>query len=121
MFEAMGSMGALPLLKNGRSRSINWENRTGDKGKACMAASGLGASRKGSPCIRSLKSGERVTLGEIDGAGVIQHIWMTVTDQTSAGRFVLCDLVLRMYWDGENTPSVECPLGDFFLNGFGRG
>lgn len=121
MFEAMGSMGALPLLKNGRSRSINWENRTGDKGKACMAASGLGASRKGSPCIRSLKPGERVTLGEIDGAGVIQHIWMTVTDQTSAGRFVLCDLVLRMYWDGENTPSVECPLGDFFLNGFGRG
>lgn len=121
MLESIGSLGTLPLLKRGRSCSINWENKTGEKGSACMAASVLGASRKGSPCIRLLQPGETVTLGEIDGAGVIQHIWMTVADQTAAGRFVLRDLVLRMYWDGEENPSVECPLGDFFLNGFARG
>ena len=121
MFEQMGFLGALPLLKSGQSRSINWENRTGEKSKACIEASGLGPSRKGSPCIRAIRSGETVVLGEIDGPGVIQHIWMTVTDQTPSGRFVLRDLVLRMYWDYEATPSIECPLGDFFLNGFARG
>ena len=29
-------------------------------------------------------------------------------------------LVLRMYWDGEPTPSVEVPVGDFFGVGFGE-
>jgi hypothetical protein len=42
-----------------------------------------------------------------------------VADQTDAGHFVLRDLVLRMYWDGEERASVEVPLGDFFCNGFG--
>ena len=111
-------MGSLPLLKSGRSVSVNWENRTGAKGAACQASSALGKSRKGSPCIPSIAAGETVTL---TGSGAIQHIWCTVTDATPKGRFVLRDLVLRMYWDGEETPSVECPLGDFFLNGFARG
>ena len=58
----------------------------------------------------------------MEGPGVIEHIWITVTDKTSdADRFVLRDLVLRMYWDGEETPSVEAPLGDFFCCGFGQG
>ena len=48
-----------------------------------MAASDLGPSRKGSPCIPGLEPGETVTLAEIDGPGVIQHIWITVTDRTS--------------------------------------
>ena len=56
----------------------------------------------------------------MDGPGVIQHIWITVTDRTSdRNRYILRDLVLRMYWDGEETPSVESPLGDFFCCGFG--
>ena len=80
-----------------------------------MAASDLGPSRKGSPCIPCLEPGETVTLAEMDGPGVIQHIWITVTDRTSdRNRYILRDLVLRMYWDGEETPSVESPLGDFF-------
>ena len=114
-------MGSLPLLKSGRSVSVNWENRTGAKGAACQASSALGKSRKGSPCIPSIAAGETVTLAELTGSGALQHIWCTVTDATPKGRFVLRDLVLRMYWDGEETPSVECPLGDFFLNGFARG
>ena len=75
---------------------------------------------KGSPCIPEIKSGETVTLAEMDGPGTINHIWITVTDRTSErNRYVLRDLVLRMYWDGEEEPSVESPLGDFFCCGFG--
>ena len=111
----------LPLLKTGRSCSINWENRTGKKGAACQTASQLGKSRKGSPCVPAILPGETVVLADIQDCGEIQHIWCTVTDTTNAGRFVLRDLILRMYWDGETEPSVESPLGDFFLNGFGRG
>ena len=105
-------------LQEGRSRAINQENPTGEKGRGGMAASALGPSRKGSPCIPLLRANETATLADIHGAGVIRHIWITVTDKTPAGRFVLRDLVLRMYWDGEEAPSVEAPLGDFFLNGF---
>ena len=67
-----------------------------------------------------MKAGETVTLAETEGPGVIQHIWMTVTDRVSdKNRYVLRDLVLRFYWDGETSPSVESPLGDFFCCGFG--
>lgn len=31
-----GSLSGLPLLKKGKSRTINWENRTGEKGKGGM-------------------------------------------------------------------------------------
>lgn len=107
-------------LKNGQSCSINWENRNGEKGKGGMASGDLGPSRKGSPCIPKIEAGETLTLGEIQGEGMIQHIWITVTDRTSErNRYVLRDLVLRMYWDDEEFPSVECPLGDFFCCGFG--
>ncbi len=114
-------LGGMPMLRSGRSCSINWENRTGEKGAGAKAASALGPKRKGSPCIGAIAPGETVVLADIAGSGAIQHIWCTVTDRTEKGRFVLRDLILRMYWDGEEAPSVECPLGDFFLNGFARG
>ena len=116
----MFEMSRLPVLRTGKSRSINWENRTGEKGAGGMAASGLGPSRKGSPCVPQIRAGETVTLAEIEGPGMIQHIWVTVTDRTSdRNRYVLRDLVLRIYWDDESEPSVESPLGDFFCCGFG--
>lgn len=111
----------LSLLRPGVSRSINGENRTGEKSGACKVEGVLGPGRKGSPSISSISSGETVTLADIEGCGIIQHIWITARDVTTAGRFVLRDLILRMYWDNETEPSVECPLGDFFLCGFGRG
>jgi len=49
---------------------------------------------------------------DINGPGVIQHIWMTTDAEWYR------DLILRMYWDGEPSPSVEAPLGDFFCNGW---
>ncbi|MDD7740415.1 MAG: glycoside hydrolase family 172 protein [Fusicatenibacter sp.] len=108
------------LLRDGQSRAINWENRNGEKGKGGMAESPLGSSRKGSPCIPKIAPGETVQLALIEGPGIIQHIWITVTDRTSSrNRYLLRDLVLRMYWDDEQEPSVESPLGDFFCCGFG--
>ena len=108
------------LLRNGKSRSINWENRNGEKGRGGMAASDLGQGRKGSPCVPVIEAGETVTLAEMEGPGLIQHIWVTVTDRVSdRNRYILRDLVLRIYWDGEEKPSVESPLGDFFCCGFG--
>ena len=100
-----------------RSHSINAENPTGAVGSAAHAASHLGPGRKGAAWL-PLPAGETLTLADIQGPGVIRHIWMTVTDRTPAGPFVLRDLILRAYWDGSDHPSVEVPLGDFFCNGF---
>ncbi len=111
----------LYMKRNGKSRAINAENPSGEKGKGGMTASELGASRKGSPCLKDIKTGETVILAEMDGPGIINHIWITVDNKTSESEcFVLRDLVLRIYWDDEEMPSVESPLGDFFCCGFGR-
>ena len=116
-----GGLGGIALAKHGRSRAINAENPHGEKGKVGMAASHLGPSRKGSPCLNDIEPGETVTLAEMEGPGEINHIWITVDNKTTdADCFVLRDLVIRMYWDDEEYPSVESPLGDFFCCGFGR-
>ena len=109
---------SLTLASTGRTRCVNAENPTGGKGTAATAASALGPSRKGSPCIQTVKAGQSVTLMDVDGPGVIRHMWMTVTDKTSpTGPNVLRNLILECYWDGEETPSVQCPIGDFFCCG----
>lgn len=111
----------LPYGKFGRSRAVNAENPTGEKGKGGMAASELGSGRKGSPCLRDIRPGSVTTLADIRGCGVINHIWITVDSRTSdRACFVLRNLVLRMTWDDAEHPAVEVPLGDFFCCGFGQ-
>jgi hypothetical protein len=102
-----------------QSRSINAENPTGKKNSGGQSSSKLGPSRKGKPCL-DLPQGKDTVLADISGPGIINHIWITVQDVTDSGEYVLRDLILRMYWDGEETPSVEVPLGDFFCCGFAR-
>ena len=64
----------------------------------------------------TVKAGETVVLADLTGPGAITHIWNTVASQDPfSGR----SLVLRIYWDGNDTPSVEAPLGDFFGVGHG--
>ena len=106
------------ILNGGQSRSITGENKEGKKGAGGQATGDLGKGRKGSPCT-SLPMGKTTVLADIEGSGIIQHIFFTVTNKTEKGCFVLRDLVLRVYWDGEEKPSVECPVGDFFCCGFG--
>lgn len=60
--------------------------------------------------------GETRTIAEIEGEGVIAHFWCTLSSREPMH---LRKIVLRMYWDGEETPSVEVPLGDFFAQGHG--
>jgi hypothetical protein len=62
--------------------------------------------------------GARVELGRIAGAGCVKHVWVT-TMAFPPEEHELCSLVLRCWWDGEASPSVEVPLGDFFGIGFG--
>jgi hypothetical protein len=67
--------------------------------------------------FRRLDPGKTLVLLDAGGPGEVEHIWMTIADHE---RFHLKDLVLRMYWDGEKTPSVEAPVGDFFGLGLGE-
>jgi len=54
---------------------------------------------------------------EVEGAGVVTHIWFTIN---SPDPMHLKNLVLRAWWDGEATPSVEVPIGDFYGLGLGQ-
>ncbi len=119
-------LGSLPLLGRGRTRSISAENPTGAKGRGGMAipvptepkpaasaraADDLGQGWKVRPFIR-VNAGETATLMDVSGPGVLQHIWMV--EGLNRG------LVIRFYWDGEENPSVEAPVPDFFAVGHGR-
>lgn len=113
MFEQ--EMSSLSRISNTVSRSVSPENFTGEKGRGGMAEEGTGASCarelgrgwKISPSI-CIKAGQTFTLADIAGMGAIRHIWMT--DTCPANR----RLILRIFWDGSEKPSVEVPLGDFF-------
>ncbi|HIJ66298.1 MAG TPA: DUF2961 domain-containing protein [Candidatus Hydrogenedentes bacterium] len=58
--------------------------------------------------------GETRVLADIGGPGVINHIYFTMI---TPALWDYRDAVLRMFWDGEDTPSVEAPFGDFFCIG----
>lgn len=60
--------------------------------------------------------GVRRDIASIEGAGCIKHIWMTMGCDD---KHVYRKVVLRMWWDGEDAPSVETPIGDFFGMGHG--
>jgi hypothetical protein len=119
-FNGLGmGLGSLAMISKAQSRSISAENPTGEKGKGGMATDGTGAifarelgqGWKISPSI-NIPGNETVMLADIRGSGAIQHIWMTVN--ASYWR----NLILRCYWDGEESPSIEVPVGDFFCNGW---
>lgn len=99
-----------PVLK---SRAITAENPTGTPGAGGKELDG----RKGLPCLWNLKKDQVYTFAEIQGPGAIRHIWITVQN---AGPKKMRNLILRFYWDDQQTPSVEAPLTDFFGVSHGR-
>lgn len=120
-FNGLGmDMGTLSRLSRAVTRSISPENFTGEKGKGGMATEGTGAS-----CARDLGQGWKISpsvvinphesfeLANIEGAGAIQQIWMTPTGNWRYS-------ILRIYWDDQEHPAVECPVGDFFCCGWGK-
>jgi hypothetical protein len=113
-------LGNLARLSAAQTRSISPENFSGDKGRGGMATEGTGAA-----CARDLgqgwkispsviiQPGETFTLADIRDAGAIQQIWMTPTGNWRYS-------ILRIYWDDQEQPAVECPVGDFFAMGWGK-
>jgi len=96
-----GSLAELARIKEGiRSKRSSSFDRTG-----------------GNADFWPVPAGQTRVLAEMKGPGCVKHIWMTTTHEDNALR----RLVLRIYWDNEETPSVLCPLGDFFGLGHAHG
>lgn len=115
-------------LSTAQSRSISAENPTGAKSAGAQAtpprgaqpgsdpwanaaASELGKGWKVRPCAKDLQPGQTITLADIAGPGVIQHIWCTVLADVHRW------MSLRVFYDDQKHASIECPIGDFFANG----
>lgn len=120
-FNGLGThMGNLSRLSTAQTRSISPENPTGVPGRGGRASDGtgseaardLGVGWKISPSV-VIEPEETLTLADIKASGAIQHIWLTPTGHW---RFA----ILRIYWDDEKRPAVECPVGDFFACGWNR-
>ncbi len=107
--QSSGALGDLARVRPGRSKAVtssspdfdsNWDRRT------------------------YITAGETMVMADIQGPGVINHIWLTFNDAApnwleSGGSARPDELVLRMTWDDAEHPAVEAPLGDFFAAGFG--
>jgi len=93
-------LSGLAVLRDARTRRVSSFDRTG-----------------GNADFITIPAGETVELADIKGAGVIRHIWITISCDDPMHRR---NVVLRMYWDGQKHPSVESPLGDFFGQGWGE-
>jgi len=125
-FNGLGmTLGNLPRLSGAKTRSISAENPTGAKGQGALAVTGTGAA-----CARDLgpgwkvcpsvqiEAGETRTLADIEGPGAIQSMWLSgdVSRKGPGSRFY----ILRVYWDDQEQPAVECPSADFFAAGWGQ-
>ncbi|HUI11407.1 MAG TPA: glycoside hydrolase family 172 protein [Bacteroidota bacterium] len=92
------SPGRLPYLKESRLIQISSNDTSGGNNDFIV-----------------IPAGNTAVLADIRGPGVITTFWVTIS---SADRYFLRRILLRMYWDGERSPSVEVPIGDFFGTGF---
>ena len=88
------------------------ENRTASK-------AGGGRENKGAKghAWDRMKPGEAYVLANVQGAGTIDRIWITIDDRSPEA---LRGLKLEAFWDGSSKPAVSVPFGDFFLHGAGE-
>jgi D-arabinan exo alpha-(1,3)/(1,5)-arabinofuranosidase (non-reducing end) len=96
----LSNLGNLAAQKSGRPRHEGSRDR-----------SGAGND------FRRVNAGQTITLLDVHEAGIIRRFWMTAYPRSVSFHR---QAILRMYWDGETTPSVEVPIGDFFGVGFGE-
>ncbi|HWD19892.1 MAG TPA: glycoside hydrolase family 172 protein [Verrucomicrobiae bacterium] len=94
-------LAGLAQLKDFQTKRVsssdpNWTNGNGD--------------------CRWIRPGGTLTLAQLEGPGQIVHIWFTIAHNAP---YYSRLITLKMYWDDEKDPSVECPVGDFF--GIGNG
>lgn len=105
---SMEATAQLYKLKNLESRAATAENPAAEKGKGGMSKNGL----KGDPAIRNFTKGSTATLLDTKGPGMVRHFWCTFNPNNRPE--YLRNVILRMYWENSNVPSVEVPLSDFF-------
>ena len=99
------SMESLFLLSNNKSKRVSSYDKTGGNMDSIF-----------------IQPHEKTVFAEIGGCGIVRHIWCTLSSMLEdrvPAKHPLRRVVLRMFWDGEETPSVEAPLGDFFGMGHG--
>lgn len=94
------------------ARAISFECPTGERNTAGTVAGG----RKGAP-NRLMRADERLVLADIEGPGIIRHIWMTFP---VAPPEQLRGLILEVFYDGADEPSISVPVVDFFGLPHGR-
>jgi len=99
------------LPKGVETRWYSFENPDGRRGEGGRTQAG----RKGA-ASRTIKPGETVVLADVPGPGIVRRVWLTVPGRVETLR----GWVVRMYWDGQDWPSVEAPLQDFFGLPFAR-
>lgn len=93
-------MGLSQIKENIKSKRVSSYDRSGGNGDS----------------FRNIEDGETRTLFEVKGAGIINHIWITIAPRPN--RLSRNDIIIRMYWDGKEYPSVESPIGPFFGQGW---
>ncbi|HBO43944.1 MAG TPA: hypothetical protein DD670_08440, partial [Planctomycetaceae bacterium] len=110
-------LGGVPTFEVGRGCSAS-SVRMGKDGRPDPAANG--------DCVGIVEPGETVVVADLEGPGVITHIWFTINQFTTIfgepprGRARGREVLIRIYWDGREKPDVEAPLTDFFAQPFGK-
>lgn len=110
--QAGGNSPLFQYKEGWKSRWSSPENRDGIKGAGGKENNGA----KGHP-FDTIGAGKSLTLLDIHGTGIINRIWLTLSDQSAR---TLRGLKIEMFWDNEKKPAVSVPLGDFFGVGLGR-
>jgi hypothetical protein len=97
---SQGPLSNIAAIVDARSKRISSYDRSGGNGDNIQ-----------------IPAGTTSVLADIPGAGIIKHIWVTIACEDPMTRR---NLVLRMFWDGQEHPSVESPIGEFFGQGWGK-
>lgn len=99
--QSEGPLGDLFLVKNGGLAHYSSYDRSGNNAD-----------------FRMIAPGGTLVLADHKGAGVLRRWWLTIAPRNVVE--IHRSLIMRCYWDGETTPSVEVPVSDFFGMGFGK-
>ncbi len=100
--------------ENATTRWASYENPKAEKGQGGISNEGA----KGAPYVL-IGPNQQHTMLDVEGAGIIHRIWLTVDDLYHRPEEWRC-LKIEMFWDGSETPAVSAPLEDFFCQPLGR-
>ncbi len=109
------ALNALPIFSQGFENEMQSLSQIG-KNKKSIRVSSFDKTGGNNDALGNIKDGEKVTIMDVKGTGIINHIWITMAPDAS--KLNRNDILIRMFWDGNSFPSVESPIGPFFGNGW---